>query len=278
MSRDKWIKLAKQLPVGARDRVECCGQDKSRGLGHLPDRYITGCFRCGQNYVETKTGMARLSAERCKQVKEEIKKYTVPRDTTYVSSEFPPQAIAWLSKAGIHSSVWEAYKFGYTPKYNRVVVPIIQDGKRVGATLRALQDITPKYLMNIAQKGAVFTGRNNVRYGTVVITEDVLSAIRISEATDLHDVVCILGTGVMMERALYLASNYSRIHIWLDGDDAGVKATKKWRTKLQPYLRVSETTPESLLKHLGTKYPDYTNIDPKDLSDDEIRLILQEDM
>lgn len=264
-NKDKWIRQCKALPVGTRKRVVCCGSDRSRIIEHLPDRYVSNCFRSTcENYVEKKSGLARLTALHAKEVKQELKKNAIPHDTTYESSEFPMDAVAWLSKAGIHQDVWEKYRFGYTAKYHRVVVPIYQDGTKVGATLRALGDVVPKYIMTTDRKGRIFTTKGNVGQGTVICTEDILSAIRISEAYPEYDVCCILGTGVMLDRVLYLVSKYDHIHMWLDGDDAGVTATKKWVEKLSPYVKTSNTVIDGK--------------DPKDFTDEEIIQILKKEM
>ena len=267
-NKQKWIEMCKALPVGAKKRVQCCGGDRSRIIEHAPDRYISNCFRPGcDNYVEKKTGVARLTAERCKEATQEILQYKEPRDTTRDPHEFPADAVLWLTKSGLHSSMWEKYGFGYTAKYHRVVVPIWMNGKHVGATMRALDEGDIKYLMKTTVKGAVYTCQASPNNKTVIVTEDILSAIRIKEAVLNKlkaDVICILGTGVNMDRALHIASSYERAIFWLDGDEAGVVATRKWKTKLQPYMDVREIN--------------YWDHDPKDFTDLEIINLLKGDV
>ena len=272
-NRKRWIDMCKQLPVGRSERVQCCGTDKSRINSNKADKYVSTCFRSTcKNYVEDKTGVAKLSALQEDAAKEEMKQYTIPRDTIYDVGLFPKHALVWLTKAGLHESIIRMYKIGYSPKYNRVVVPVYMHGKLVGAILRALDEadiLSMKYYNQLNVKGAMHTCFHNKRHhNRCIITEDILSAIRLSEALSVIDsnidVTCILGTGVMHERAYALIGRYCHIHVWLDGDDAGVIGTTKWLKKLTPYMKATST-------NIDTK-------DPKDFTDDEICKIIQEDM
>ena len=264
-NKKKWIDQCKALPVHGRQRVYCCGNDRSRIIEHLPDRYVSNCFRATcANYVEKKTGMARLSAERCKEACEELQQYKEPPDTTRDPMEFPEDAIVWLTQAGLHQDVWAKYDLGYSKKWHRVVIPIWMNGKKVGATMRALAEGDIKYLMKTDVHGAMYTCQKLPEHRSVILTEDILSAIRIKEALGkrpLFDVVCILGTGVMMDRAMFIVCNYKRAHLWLDGDEAGVVASKKWKAKLSPFIDVTSTN--------------IWDNDPKDFTDAEIRELLK---
>lgn len=260
-----WIDKCKELPVGKQARSVCCGSDPSRVLKHTHECYVSFCFRpdC-PTYRENKSGLQRLTGERCKEIREEIKNFTVPKDTLYDVTKFPESAVAWLTKAGLHVDVWEKYKFGYSPSYHRVVIPIWMNGKKVGATCRALVDSDIKYLMGTNVKGAIFTAQKQPYSRQVVVTEDILSCIRIKEAIPQVDVICILGTSVMMERALWIVKNYSHAHFWLDGDKAGIVSTEKWTEKLKAYMDVTQSN--------------FDGFDPKHFEDEEIRDIITTDV
>lgn len=264
-----WIEKCKELPVGGTKRVQCCGSDRSRILRNEPEKYSSGCFRstCPDGYVsELKSPLKRLTArEEALDFKEKVGSEAIPKDTVY---DLPQEAIAWLSKAGIHQAVYEKYKFGWSPSVRRVVVPIWMEDELVGSNNRALQENRIKYMNMETRKGLLFTARmGSPVHKTVVLTEDILSAIRLQVAVDRAqlpvDVISILGTSVNLSKSLYVVKNYDRVHVWLDGDKAGYVGQDKWLHTLKPYVPCT----------ISNKYD---GMDPKDFTDEELINILKE--
>jgi DNA primase len=90
----------------------------------------------------------------------------------------------------------------------------------------------------------------------VVVTEDILSAIRVGAHIPA---VSILGTKTSDAQAAQLAE-YDKVDYWLDPDQAGIDGTVKGRRKLALVTETGAIT---------------SPVDPKNLSDREIREALK---
>lgn len=250
MSKAKIIAICKQLPINGKKRIKCCGDDVSRVCMNKPEAYQSFCFRSGcPTYTERKSNRAQFMAmqqatEQAKEIRSSP--FKMQKESTNIVSQFPIQIVGWLSKGGLHKDMWIKYKFRYNEKYDRLLMPLMFKGKRMGLNCRAVDKYAKiKYIQSLtdyAPKGLMhqpdaWTGRSK----TIVLTEDMVSAIRIAEATDHVDVACILGTTVNSNKLLYLVSNYDHVHLWLDGDKAGIDATEKWLCALECHVEKSFT-------------------------------------
>lgn len=262
MDKHKWINLCKEVPLGQSKKVQCCGTDRSRILNNLNDRYVTYCFRCKETFSEPKSPLLRLTEqEQRSKISDTLKKSNnyLPRDFT---KELPTHVVAWLSKAGLHQSVWEAYGIGWSPYMQRAVIPVRFNGKRVGVLTRGF-DNQIKYVLKTDTKGDVYTCKPRVESSTVILTEDILSAIKVQKSLPEFDVCSILGTSIHTGKFLWVIQNYSRVILWFDNDKAGHEATEKWRARLAPHVeRVAvwssnkdpKELPTSLIIRKGEQY------------------------
>ena len=100
--------------------------------------------------------------------------------------------------------------------------------------------------------------REGTQESTVVLTEDILSAIKVRWYTTLP-CIALRGTAVRTDTLALILRNYTRVLIFLDGDTAGrvgsTKASKLLDTVNIPHVIIN--TPDGL--------------DPKDLKPNELR-------
>lgn len=254
---DGWLVAAKKLPSGGKSRyAHECGSGEAMIINNGPKGYSGYCNRCHETVWEphgqrTFKELMELKALN-KQLNDELSAAVrLPRDFTL---DIPASAMLWLLKASITPHRARQMGIGYSEYYRRVVLPIYQDGKLVYFQARKLhkdQDI--KYINPSVD-------RSNIGYwvippgadkSRIVITEDILSAIRVGYHTPA---MSALGTKLSVPLANQL-SEYTHVTTWLDPDEAGVHGAQDMRKLL------SLTTPTSNI---------YTDKDPKDYSDEEI--------
>lgn len=144
----------------------------------------------------------------------------------------PTEALVWVLKAGITPErATDEYGFGWSENLQRVVVPILHNGEVTGQyTARSLTPGRPKYVMPKGSVGAAWYA-GLYRFRKTVVVEDVLSAIRISEAG--YGSYAVLGTAVGRGHGTDLAN--SKVYGWFDGDRAGRDGWVKLRKALGLY-------------------------------------------
>lgn len=145
----------------------------------------------------------------------------LPRDFT---TDIPTHRAIWLLKASIGFDVAGRYGIGYSPKLDRVIIPIMDSGELVAFTARAV-DTQPKYIARYKYgSSAVFTSLPDVRgLFDLVVMEDQLSTIRVGRYNLSRS---LLGTSADGETAMALLKGIEDPHsiaLWLDGDKAGKK-------------------------------------------------------
>lgn len=146
--------------------------------------------------------------------------------------DVPSHAQVWVLKAGITPErAFEHYGIGWSEALDRVIVPVLADGKRteewIGRNSRhGTGDPRTKYLMSAGATGSCWY---DLRASTkvVVVVEDVLSAIRVREAG--FAAVAVLGTSVSATVASMLA-DYTAVG-WFDNDAAGGRGYVSLRKK-----------------------------------------------
>lgn len=267
LRKESWLHLAKNLNPNTRryyDHVDC-GAGRTLVVSADENGWSAHCFRCNADGFEP-YGTRNLSELQNvhygllqrKDIAFEKGSCKLPADFT---KEIPDYAAIWLYKAGIFKSTAEAYGFGWSDSIKRVVLPLYENGRLVYMQARSIDGRKPKYLNNSAcsKSGILFKG-NSLQGSTVVITEDILSAVRVSSLSIAS--VSTLGTQVSTEHANWIAQRYSKAVFWYDGDEAGRKGAENG-TRLLSLLGV-------VVKAIRTTQ------DPKTYSNREILNILKE--
>lgn len=201
-----------------------CGS--SRGLREYEE--ALHCFKC--NMHKPKKGSTNRRS---------LKPNTEPVDETlggpllpyFHDGEMPAEAMKWLLKHGIYPDLQKLYgiryvrssKVGNLTLKHRIVLPYYdEEGELIFYQARGFTEGEPKYLQ-VGPKKLFwsFGGLPELPVRTLVITEDILSAIRVGE---FCQAAALCGCSLTDENLLTLLKNYSKIILWLDLDRAGIEA------------------------------------------------------
>lgn len=228
----EWQDQARNLKFGQRRKVKHCGTDASAYISNSPNGLNMYCFRCGESEF---VPHGKLSASEILEMRErdaEETQQVYPEITPMYAHDVPSAAHLWVLQAGLPPErATDKYGFGWSDRTNRVIVPVLHNGKPTGLwTGRAIDGRKPKYLMPKGSIGSSWYGLRRER-GPCVVVEDILSAIRIVESG--HNAMAVLGTAVGQTQATLIA-DYPVIG-WFDGDKAGRNGYVKLRKSLGPY-------------------------------------------
>lgn len=268
----EWLQQAQRLPEGRSARVShVCGEGRPMILEHTAEGFRCWCHRCHDGGFKPH-GQRALSkiVERWNAAAGDHNdfKIVLPHDLT--GRDLPWPAVRWLSKAGITQRLMQKYGIGYSPRFGRVYLPVYSAADRRGLRRleyyqgRAVYDgQVPKYLNPKVNKSRlVFSTEypaeeserltpKGRRKQTAVVTEDILSAIRVGEVPGATG-VSILGTSPSPGQINYL-STFGSCIIWLDPDSAGKKATRLLKRSLemigQPYRVMTSERDPKLYSH-----------------------------
>lgn len=251
---EEFLPQAEQLKPGQKRRVDhLCGGGRTMVIENKEDGYSAWCFRCSaKGWVAhpqlslaeriERLNKARSEDEAAKAIK------SPPKPTSFNPQEWPEHARLWLYKAGLSNDVIEDHGIYYTARLDRVVLPVFSEGKLVYWQARGFDKGRAKYLNPDIDKPFAFFGS-----GDVVITEDILSAIRVAGAG--YAGLCILGTSLPAEQVPMVLRyvGKGRTFVWLDPDTAG----KKGRARIAKLLRLSGLDPIIIRSEQDPKF--YSN-------------------
>lgn len=164
------------------------------------------------------------------------------QDAMYHPKDWPVDARVWFYKAGINNDDIAALRAFWSPRMRRLVVPyytLSGDAAWIARDVAWTKMSTrPKYLFPEGVSrggGAVFARDPDAEPTGVVIVEDVLSAFRVSQDTDLDG---IAAQGTSLDRnalaRIAMVSNMRRVPVftWLDPDRYGQMGAARIRTQL----------------------------------------------
>ena len=136
------------------------------------------------------------------------------------SEELPTSAWDFLKRYGISARDATLNSILYSKYYNRIIFPYIHRGKLVGWQGRSLSSdkTKPKWLTK-GLSGSYTHKLGNVNGNVVVLTEDIISAIRVSNQSRLC-AVPLFNSHVSTKRLLELEKDHCIVQIWLDKDKA----------------------------------------------------------
>lgn len=257
-----WLAIAKALPLGGQARTICtdgCGSDASQLVSHNDRGYSRYCFRCKENEFESHglRSISLIDQARMSRAITDLNDLKLPDDFT---TDVPAHAALWYYRFGISAELARSYGIGYSPSLNRVVMPVYENGELVTMQMRAVpRDMQPKYLNPSGKNMQRCLFESGVSSGLTVITEDILSAIKVGRVVHATS---ILGTNMSDVRALKIAENNHTALVWLDGDKAGIDGALHARNQL-------------LMQNVEVHVVRTTK-DPKAYSLDDIRRIIQD--
>jgi len=145
-------------------------------------------------------------------------------------------AYTFLKSYHINQQLIDKYQLMWSPQTNRLVLPFIYKTKCVGGQLRSLDKRPMRKYLNVGDTG-IWNPNNllativaNWAMTTIVVVEDIISAIRINE---ILPAVALCGTKTDNSTKETLRKLGKTIILWLDSDIPGQNACKKLKCSLQ---------------------------------------------
>lgn len=232
---DTWLPQAKTLALGQSRRFgHVCGPGRVLKADHKDEGYSAWCHRCNDKgwhphpQPSLAERIARLNAKKEADAKTEAD-FRPPMPAAWDASLWPLHARVWLYKAGLGNAAIKAAGIYYCERLDRVVLPVIANDSLAYWQARGFDPDRAKYINPAVDKTKLIA-----RYGSsgpLVITEDMLSAIRCGEVARGWS---ILGTNLSDHQAAAIreARGTHDVCIWLDPDKAGRMARSKVRNAL----------------------------------------------
>ena len=250
-----WLEIAKRLRHGESQRIQCCGKNNDAVVSCKRGTYAYHCFKCDSSEYHRCGDRPLVDLEFLNEQATRPLTLKLPEDFT---TEIPRQHKIWLYRASIDDATCLEQGIGWSDHLQRIVLPIYGNGNQLlYYQARAVhKGQIPKYLNPKVNKDSLlyWVGRNESKR-RIVVTEDILSAIRVGK----HTPACsILGTKTSDQQA-GLLSEYTMVSYWLDPDKAGRKGSREGCRKL------SLCTGTEILT---------SNKDPKNLPDRVLRQVL----
>ncbi len=210
-------------------------------LGEYEDHFW--CFGCKYHMRKTDTASLRLRLNRHNTEEQSVMKLSNIK-------ELPRKAMEWLLSYGISQEEIDKYGIEWNVKEEMLV--LLQTARYWQA--RTFNSRRPKY-MSEGSKPLTIYGQGD----TIVIVEDIISAIKIAR---LHDEYCacpVLGSSLSYDMENQIVESFKKTAVWLDRD------------KAKNALRISRK-----LKQRGLESRVIvTDEDPKEYSKGEIRTWLR---
>lgn len=226
---EDWLPLAQALAVGGHAKhPHWCGVGRPLVVFNSDVSWSAYCHRCGKMppvYKPLPTLQERVAiADKAKAADAAVQAdRRPPMPAVFDLAEWPPEARLWLYKAGLsHPEISQLGAY-YHPPTRRVVLPVL----------------TPTGSLSFWQARQIF-GSNGAKYlsmpggrksclplygsgPTITLTEDILSAFKISTANCMS--LSLMGTSLLDHTLAWLVARPQlSINLWLDPDRAGLNA------------------------------------------------------
>lgn len=132
----------------------------------------------------------------------------------------PNSAKRWLRKYGVTDEEISKYRFGYSANMNRLIMPVFNSTDGLvfwqGRKLNT-QDPGPKYISMKATRDNIWFDCVNPKDTSVVLVEDILSALAVKRAG--FSSIALLGSHIGTKIAKLLQDkNIKTVCVWLDPD------------------------------------------------------------
>ena len=255
---------ASELSVGDTIRTACpfCGaaHERSFTITRQELGLLYNCFRAkcpATGFISSIPGTTTLEKEEQKKKKE-----FVPRPFEKPLVKLPDEVAQWLfDKYELPLEALEYEGIKYEPEYKRTYAPLFNsEGYEVGGETKKTDfsgDGAPKTLRypTAQSSGLHYVRAGARRAGPIIVSEDVLSAIKLSK---YFKSVALLGTTFNAQIAGELAQQTDTLIMYLDPD--AINKALRYRKKYSLYFR-------NFFVVVGSK-------DPKDTPHTELQQLL----
>lgn len=225
--------VAQTLRIGQRTRAEHCGIGEPMLVSNGRAGYAAYCFRCGgRGFIPHCLSLAERIAQfkDAEQADQEARlSLRLPEPRVVDPQQWPAHARVWLYRGGFSNDDIEALGFYYHEKMRRVVMPVYDNGRLVYWQARGFVPNLAKAI-NPRVDRAGLVARYGQRPGPVVLTEDILSAAKVSCACESW---ALLGTRMDDVTYAELIRRNSPVILALDSDAAGRHGADAIRRRLR---------------------------------------------
>lgn len=239
LESNAWLQHAQTLHEGGSRKIpHDCGAGDCLHINHKREGWSAYCYRCGhkrfiprpaESLTEKLARLQRIQAAEA----DVTASPSLPMPAEYEPNLWPLAARVWLYKAAISNVEIKALGIYWNTRSSRVVIPVSDaEGQVVYWQARTLDKTNPKKYLN----PRVDKRRLVAKYGNgpaVVLTEDILSAYRVSRAG--FEGWCLLGTKLNDHTAASLIKCCRPVVVWLDPDSAGQTAATQIIKRLRAY-------------------------------------------
>lgn len=247
----------------------CVGDSLSMIVERKDDGSVAAhCFRCGSGGYS----FPRLHYRDANQVREGasarrartegllvVGGLSVDADASSDYERFPAGARTWLSRAGLTKEKVNREDFLWSEDSHTLYIPVRQLDNLVGYVLRQFEGENRYRTLALDKSNFFGYYRSAIDKpsSTVVIVEDVLSGLRVSQ---ICDTIVALGTNLMPAAvSTILRHKYENAVIFLDADNGVVRSEARRMAKKLPFLNV---------RHVEV------GRDPKYHSDEQLRTLI----
>lgn len=240
-------KIGESLRVGQSTRAaHSCGPGRVLKVERKEDGIHAWCFRCCEDgwipiRMSLEERIARLTGARTADTAARSR-LSLPEPRELNPQLWPAYASVWLYKAGL--SNWEIEHRGiyFNQVMDRVIIPVYSDGKLVYWQGRGFDKDRPKYINPQVDRSSLMykTGAGDV----LVLTEDILSACRVSQVTEAWSLMGVNLTDAML---IQIMKANKKVVVALDPDPPGIAGGLAVFNKLQsvgvPCVNVTHELP-----------------------------------
>ena len=223
---EEWFETSMPEGVWKRFRHPSCseGKNKALAIAKTGQGWVWHCHRCEQHGFKSAENLSpQRTMDWIKSAKEKPQVYKrdikLPEDFTVT---IPLKGKAWLYGKGITDEQIKRYNFGYSSHYDRVILPVYEhiiakklifwEGRYLGTPDRD----HPKYMkVSESNRKDIYFIADGNKSETVVLVEDILSAVRVGEVTDCYAMLYAFVPDIVVWT---LSKLYKNIIIWLDPD------------------------------------------------------------
>lgn len=223
----EWLHLAEQLERGGKAmHKHTCGDGNKLLVEHADAGFKAWCYRCSIGGFKSHPRPSlseRIAALREQRTADEAVEADPrpPMPADFNPSNWPLEPRVWLYKSGLSNEMIKSVGFYWCDRIKRVVLPVLDGSKLIYWQARGFDPARPKYLNPKIDK-PVYKSGPYCATGPLVITEDILSAVKVGAAG--LTAWARLGTGPLSDALLTeIASTGRPVAVWLDPDDAGIK-------------------------------------------------------
>lgn len=193
--------------------------------------------------------------------------YRLPRDYQQDYTKWGRGAYVWLKRYGITDEEISRNRIGYSGTYGRVILPVFGAKELDFMVMRRVNSLdtdSPKYLTYSNVEHVMYIPHmvytlGRVLPSTVVLTEDILSAIKVARHLPS---IALLGTIINIRVLEYVANNYNNAIIFMDDDNLQVRKKQlDIKNRLEPFIN------KVTIIHSN-------GVDPKEMSDVKLKEVL----